>query len=753
MVRTGSIASILASARQEVGQPSALRKADRLVPLRGADADDQAQVSLSNPLRPETPRLPLAGHVKGAGSASQSRPQTAVVRPSTAFIGNLSERESYILSIIKNPQLDFSVKCDRVSAQIDGPVPESVEIALVQEFAVKLSTIESNASLVSRVARLLLRVEIRDEACRNRVSKAVFNMSKDSDSDSYFEKYGLLDLLMNMKPYPDAFALGAIKNCTVSCLRNRELLMSRGHLALVFSIISMYVCSMASKELKQQDVVLITAEQVLQAIGILRNMCDMRSSENEADSGGSAEVFRQFSTFGGMESLCGILDLCVKDHALCADSLRVMSKCLGDPDCRSSLDTSSSVRSILSAMETHKTDISLVLRGLYILGRLTGFSAESRKEVIAYRGGMGVYFCTHALLLPIWNSLVSEFQLFDLKRKRSEKDYVDLERKSGEIEETLSKACRLLANISVEPNISVNVLADQAVLSCIFIIFERSCHSLLHPTVRERDVVEEKLFDKVPQLTGQETARKRKRKEELVLHTMYLIHNLSFYLSSSPEPRVFEMWLSAINKNHNNFSKLVMHLNSDIVELTVSCLGNVARASESLRMALHKWKLDELAVIMLDHSSVPVVAGACLVLSNMVSDWKAVGPEIEAQIQLWEKETVTDRLVDCVESFTEHLLADPSDSPEEVFSVLHRALWVIWNVQMTAKSSIMLHQRLKDLWTDEQAVRLYDFLDPVCAICEEPPNSEMKTDLLDIAVRLRRQWEKDRWEELKDPEE
>jgi hypothetical protein len=305
---------------------------------------------------------------------------------------------------------------------------------------------------------------------------------------------------------------------------------------------------------------------------------------------------KQFIAFHTLPALLKVCERYLQHRELLANVARILAKLsLHQAPCEV-LAANAHVQTLAHVLEQHLECPSLVLRLTFVLGNLTAKNDQVREHFMSGT-------CGGAALLP---RALEMYQAKESEHRRGGNAAG-----AKEAEEVLVKVVRLLANVSISASIGRDCCASAPVVS--------------------------PLLD----LLGSKTIAEA---EELVLNVVAAITNLCFY--DLPENLLF----SAENKQLlcRLFRPLLLeNYNPEALVEAARALGNITRHEDARRVLL-QLRVDEVLVILLEHSNRDLVFFLCGVLVNLAAD--SVCAQRLAQLK------VVAKLVE--------LLEDAADDPE-----------------------------------------------------------------------------------------
>jgi hypothetical protein len=276
---------------------------------------------------------------------------------------------------------------------------------------------------------------------------------------------------------------------------------------------------------------------------------------------------RQFVAFGAIRALTHVSSQYSSHQELLLNVSRIFSKLsLHSAPCEE-LGTDEHIRPMAAALKQHMDVPQLVLRFTFVLGNLTA-KHDSRRVLF-------MYDCEGASLLP---EMLRHYYAKDVACQRAGD-----EAGAKEACEVLVKLVRLLANVSIAPSIGTMCAATSAIVS--------------------------PLLD----LLGSKTLASH---EELVLNVVAAVTNLLFF--DLPANILFH------DENKELLCRLLRPLllenyNPEALVETARALGNLSRHADA-RLFMSRLRIDEVLVILLEHTNRDLVYYLSGVLVNLAAD-------------------------------------------------------------------------------------------------------------------------------------
>lgn len=424
----------------------------------------------------------------------------------------------------------------------------------------------------------------RAPAAYTTIVRALFKLSKDEKQDDAFRTEKLLDPILQVLS-----AGRRLASSTELPVYLAGVLKNVSHSAENQAFLAQQGAIRVLTEMMLREDLAETKEKsaavLVQVMATLRNLAV------------KPQHHRQFIVFNTLPALLKVCERYLQHRELLANVARILAKLsLHQAPCEV-LAGDAHVQTLATVLEQHLECPSLVLRLTFVLGNLTAKNDQVRLHFMSDTGGGGRALLPRALELYL--------------AKDSEHRRGGNAAGTKEAEEVLVKVVRLLANVSISDSIGRDCCAAAAIVS--------------------------PLLD----LLGSKTIAEA---EELVLNVVAAITNLCFY--DLPENLLF----SAENKQLlcRLFRPLLLeNYNPEALVEAARALGNITR-HEDARHILLQLRVDEVLVILLEHSNRDLVFFLCGVLVNLAAD--PVCAQRLAQLK------VVGKLVE--------LLEDAADDPE-----------------------------------------------------------------------------------------
>ncbi|XP_053371495.1 armadillo repeat-containing protein 2 [Clarias gariepinus] len=415
------------------------------------------------------------------------------------------------------------------------------------------------------LAQLILALDVSGNNLLN-ICKLIFKISRISKNDFLFQDSPVIDSLLALMQREDFASTGeAVLYCTGSLkLLSGNSTLSRLLLDKGFIAASL---KLSQRLIQLADPNKLAGHVMVQVTAALRNMADLPESRS---SFSSKDVF---------STLCTVIDHHQDDQDVCLNIARIFSKLSCYAECCYTLaETSSCYKLFLALLCKHSRKQALVVRLLFTVGNLAARSNEARERVFKEERCIDV-------LLELFQS------------------YLQIKNPVQDDEDVLIKLIRVLANLSIHPNVGMALAGN------------RLCVELLLKVLELRPV---------------------KESTELVLNATTAINNLSYYQGDGCVVRVRHAHVSEL------LLKLLLSSNMDAVLEATRVFGNLSQIQEVQRFII-SYKVHRFVVALLDSKNPDMCYSACGVLTNL-----AVDPKNRTVIN---QEGAIHKLIDCLRDF------------------------------------------------------------------------------------------------------
>ncbi|XP_030851091.1 armadillo repeat-containing protein 2 [Strongylocentrotus purpuratus] len=415
---------------------------------------------------------------------------------------------------------------------------------------------QSDPGLLLKASKIVLALDVTGSNLKA-LCRLLFKLSRDEKNDSLFLDKNLLDLIVTLIAKTDyisncealVYCVGGLKCLSANTELNKVL--SEKGLIEAFGRILKSVNASTSSESRSKNV----SNLLLQIVGTLRHLADR--SENRHD----------FLANKVINHLCGIMELFTSDGDLMMHVSRILSKLTLNNDCTAVLaEHPTAFQSLLALINKHPDRNDLVVRVGFVLGNLTARNDDCRYCLFNTEGAMEVL-----------QGSIRRYLAKDLRESMKESGDA---KQDNTTEDVLIKLIRVVANLSINPDIGPLIAANE------------TCVDLLMQVLESKDI---------------------SQNEELVLNALITINNLSFY----------DIINSAIVERQIQIARLLLkQLVTDHHEGMIEAsrvFGNLSRSID-IRNFLTAKKVDEMMVTLLDSGNREFVYTSCGVLINLMAD-------------------------------------------------------------------------------------------------------------------------------------
>jgi len=445
------------------------------------------------------------------------------------------------------------------------------EARAIQRKGFKLLEMKHNR-VQARLSRLALKVAGNLDNITS-VTKLIFRLSKDEANDVLFIEEGLIDEVTRLlelhgkeKELPidgKIFAVGVLKNTALSKGSQAHMINS-GIVGVLANVLQQQEESKGPGDRNAQLLVQVT--------GALRNISGCTGDL-------LTTVQKDMTEMGVFSRLAWIMENYSTHEELIMNISRMLHKLTLNPECREALiSVPHFVGNLLRALVPHIDHLAIVIRICFVLGNITASDGPSR-GLIAGAGGVD-------LLGGILEHYEAKDRLIEEAttggENPGEEGQKKLDPKKGrDIADVLTKVIRVLANLAIDEAVGPSIA-------------EHSCVSKIV------DILDRRRIDS---------------SEELVLNAVSAVTNISFY---EGEGNVMLLQQDRIGVR---LQPLLLHENDEAVIESVRAYGNFSRALGA-RDKMVETHVDEVMIMLLDHSNAEVVYSVCGVLMNLVADSK-----------------------------------------------------------------------------------------------------------------------------------
>ncbi|XP_039387066.1 armadillo repeat-containing protein 2 isoform X4 [Mauremys reevesii] len=436
-----------------------------------------------------------------------------------------------------------------------------------------------------KLARMILALKVSGKNLLN-VCKLVFKISRNEKNDSLVQNDGLLDSLLEILRFEDLqtnneaflYCLGAIKFISGNAVLLNELV-NKGAVEILFQLMKQI------NNIKENDTHFSNLGHLLvQLTATLRNLVDLPLSRC------------QLLCSGAVSELWVVLEQRMNDKDICTNIVRIFSKLSSYNDCCAALAACSRCYVLfLALLNKHQKKQDLVVRVVFILGNLTAKNNQAREQFFKVKGSAD----TLISLFQTYN----EFDLNTKKEKHEREENKSKQKHPSEAEDVLIKLIRVLANLSIHPNVGAVLAANHHIVALLV------------------TVLEYKSVDDC---------------EELVINAAATINNLSYYKVRNSVIEDKKLHIAEL------LLKLLMSSNMDGILEAVRVFGNLSQNLEICDFIIQK-KVYKFMIALLDAKHQDVCFSACGVLLNLTVD--------KNKRAILKEEGGIKKLVDCLRDF------------------------------------------------------------------------------------------------------
>nr|XP_033792028.1 armadillo repeat-containing protein 2 isoform X2 [Geotrypetes seraphini] len=457
--------------------------------------------------------------------------------------------------------------------------------ALILKTLYKLVDIGSD-QLSLKLAKVILGLKVSGKNLLN-VCKLIFKISRSDNNDLLFQKDSMFDSLLEVLKSEELIAngesflycLGAIKFLS----GNTELLkdiLAKGAVETLVQLMKRINSIIKERHTDSSSLGYLS----VQLTATLRNLADLAQSRPK------------FLHSGAFSELCVALEQQMSDKDVCTNIARIFSKLSSYNACCLALaDCSKCYVSLLAALNKHQKKQDLVVRILFILGNLTAKNSQAREQLFMEEGSVD-------LLLSLFHTYY-KLDRGEKQMKGDGRTKDKPEKLPSALEDILIKLIRVLANISIHPNIGAELAASE------------KCVALLITVLSYKSVEE---------------------CEELVINTVATINNLSYYQGQNSIIKARKLEVAEF------LLKLLMSDSMDGILEATRVFGNLSRYQEVRDFIVQK-KVYKFMIALLDAKHQDVCFSACGVLINLTAD--------SDKRVLLKEEGGINKLMDCLRDF------------------------------------------------------------------------------------------------------
>ncbi|NXP26364.1 ARMC2 protein, partial [Scytalopus superciliaris] len=449
----------------------------------------------------------------------------------------------------------------------------------------KLVDIDSDP-LCLKLAKIILAMKVEGKNLLS-ACKLAFKICRNEKNDYIVQNDSLLGCLLEVLRNEDLqknneallYCMGAIKFMSGNAVLLNEMV-NKGAVEMLLQLMKQI------NNIKENDTYFSNLDHLLvQLTATLRNLADLPPARWRLLCGGA------------VSELCVALEQRVSDKDVCTSIVRMLSKLSSYNDfCAALADCSRCYILFLALLNKHQKQQDLVIRIIFILGNLTAKNNQAREQFFKEEESV--------------NTLTSLFQTYYELDLNAQTWYHDREGKGknhlkhpSEAEDVLIKLIRVLANLSIHPNVGAALAASHRVVELLV------------------TVLEYKSIDDC---------------EELVINAATTINNLSYYQVESSAVQDKKLHIA------ETLLKLLMSDNMDGVVEAVRVFGNLSQYHEICDFIMQR-KIHKVMIALLDSKNQDVCFSACGVLLNLTVD--------KNKRAFLMEEGGIGKLVDCLQDF------------------------------------------------------------------------------------------------------
>ena len=539
-----------------------------------------------------------------------------------------------------------------------------------------------HAVLLGKLGTIALNVTSKVENITS-VCKLLFRISKEESNDVVIGEAPLLRALLwvaggvrGLSYECLIFIGGVFKNAALSSSNRRRLLA----LGLVQKLSAMLMMVQQGYKEEPGDSL---AQLLVQITGCLRNLC-------AGDA--LAEAQSQFIEHKMFDILAWVLERFSRHEELVLNIVRTLHKLTVNVGCRKALaEAPMMVGQLLHTLVPHANNIPIVVRVSFVLGNITASELQSRTDLAAAGGVdllIGLLDQFNQRDIELCNNSSSSVKSNVNNSGESEAEPEAEEARSKQLVESadvLTKVVRVLANLAIDNTVGPGIACHPGMKVLISILDRRFISS----------------------------------SEELVLNTVSAVTNLTFYNETdNVVVKDREVLLTRLKP-------LLLHPNDEAVVESVRALGNLSREKETRDMIcdLH---IDEVLLMLLDHSNNEVLYSVCGVLTNIAADKDHKGTlskmdGVQRMIRVIARSSVSDvalAVIACRALFNFCLDSDEAMEDPEA-DALHQLLS---STLETEEMKVMEHPQWDEL--QEVGVKLLEYLE------DSAQNEEVRAHVL-----------------------
>ncbi|XP_038617069.1 armadillo repeat-containing protein 2 isoform X2 [Tachyglossus aculeatus] len=562
------------------------------------DGVSRSVASFSSHLRSGGNQMKNQNHIGASACRRNSNQSKSETKPGLDLRENETEEEetywnSRILPILRELEMEGNIEniCTACTSLHQALEEGNMLGRRFKRRTILLKTLYKLVDIGSdlldlKLAKTILALKVSGKNLLN-VCKLIFKISRSEKNDSLIQNESILesllevlrveDLLTNIEAF--LYCMGAIKFVSGNPGLLSEMV-SKGAVEILLQLIKKINGSP-----QKTGTCLLNADHLLvQITATIRNLVDLPL------------VRYKFLSNSALPELCLVMEQHTGDKDVCTNIARIFSKLSSYRDCCAALATCSTCyTSLLVLLDKYPRKQDLVVRIVFVLGNLTATNNQAREQFAKERG------CIQTLL-----SLFRTYCELDLNSKKWNGEGEDPHRtpkQPSEVEDVLIKVLRILANVSIHPNVGAALATDQRIVASLLTILE--CKSI----------------DDC---------------EELVINATAAINNLSFYRVSNSVIRDKKLLIAEL------LLKLLMSSNMDGILEAVRVFGNLSHYHEICDFLVQK-NVYKFVIALLDARHQDVCFFACGVLLNLTV-------EKDKRVILKEGGGIQ-KLVDCLRDF------------------------------------------------------------------------------------------------------
>ncbi|XP_064196512.1 armadillo repeat-containing protein 2 [Anguilla rostrata] len=413
-----------------------------------------------------------------------------------------------------------------------------------------------SARLTLELAKLILALSVSGNNLLN-ICKLVFKISRSENNDALFQNNSIVDSLLAVLGAQDVLSAGEAALYCVGTLKflsgNRALLAPLVSAGCVPALLRL-AGRLASLAPPGHAHFAVSGHILVQLTAALRNLVDL------------PETRPAFLSSGGFAELCGVLQHHHGDKDVCTNAARIFSKLSSYSECCSALASVPGCYGLfLQLLRRHQNKQDLVVRLVFTLGNLTAKNGDARERLWAEPGAR--------------DALLGLFLSYRGPDTPPAGGPAEAEAE-GEGEDVLVKLIRVLANLSIHPDVGAALASDAQCVELLLSVLE---------------------------------LRAAGDREELVVNAAAAVNNLSFYREEGSAVRANELAVARL------MLQLLLGSSRDGMLEATRVFGNLSR-SRAVRDFILKNKVHQFLVTLLDSKSPDVCFSACGVLVNLTAD-------------------------------------------------------------------------------------------------------------------------------------